>query len=224
MEARFGDSMVTAVKAYLVRAYGDIVGAMRDANYPDDHWSLLVQTYPSPLPPGGDIRYDQPGMRRFNNGCPFWNEDADWANDTALPLINTTINAAVAEFSAAYPTIDVHVLDVSQALIGHRLCEDTVGLVGTDESVTSWSNAGASDDSEWVAQIRGIWSEGGLLPLPGSVYFKNESFHPNYWGQLALRNCLRQAWNNGSVRGGTCEYMQDGLGSFGEPQMILTQP
>ena len=224
VEARFGESMVTAVNAYLVRAYGDIADAMRDAHYPDDHWSLLVQTYPGPLPPGGDIRYDQPGMRRFNNGCPFWNEDADWANDTALPVINDTINAAVAEFSDAYPSIDVHVMDVSQALIGHRLCEDTVGLVGTNEAVKRWSDPGASDGSEWVAQIRGIWSSGGMLPLPGSVYFKNESFHPNYWGQLALRDCLRQAWNGGNVRGGTCEFMQTGLNAFDEPTMILTQP
>ena len=28
--------------------------------------------------------------------------------------------------------------------------------------------------------------------------------HPNYWGQLALRNCLRQAYNGGAPRGGTC--------------------
>ena len=75
-----------------------------------------------------------------------------------------------------------------------------------------------------MAQNRGIFSAGGKLPFPGLVYHKNESFHPNYRGQLALRNCLRQAWNNGNVRGGTCEFLQNGLGSFGEPQMILRQP
>ena len=222
--ARFTDSYVATVKTKLVDAYEDIVLAMRAANYADSDWSLLIQNYPSPLPPGGDIRYNQPGWSRFNNGCPFWNADADWANDTALPRISSTINSAVATFSDNYPAIDVHVMDVSQALIGHRLCEDTVDLVGYDKPVKLWSNAGASDGSEWVAQIRGILSSGGLLPLPGSVYYKNESFHPNYWGQLALRNCLRQAYNNGDVRGGKCEFMQAGLGAFDEPMMILTQP
>jgi len=224
VKARFTDDNVATVKAKLVNAYEDIVLAMKSANYDDSDWSLLIQNYPSPLPPGGDIRYIQPGWSRFNNGCPFWNADADWANDTALPRISSTINSAVAAFSVKYPGVDVHVMDVSQALIGHRLCEDTVNLVGPVKPVKYWGNAGASDGSEWVAQIRGILSSGGLLPLPGLVYYKNESFHPNYWGQLALRNCLRQAYNDGDVRGGKCEFMQEGLGSFGEPRMILTQP
>ena len=127
-------------------------------------------------------------------------------------------------FSNNYPTIDAHVMDVSQALNGHRLCEHGVSQVGPTEDVHSWTSNGASSGSEWVAQIRGIFSVGGKLPIPGLVYYKNESFHPNYWGRLALRNCLRQDWNNSNVRGGTCEFLQNGLGSFGEPQMILRQP
>ena len=222
--ARFTNDSVDAVRTKLVNAYEDVVLAMRAADYPDDYWSLLIQTYPGPIPPGGDFRYLQPGQSRFNNGCPFWDLDADWANDTALPLINNAINVSVGDFSAYYTGTDVHVMDVSQAFIGHRLCEDTVGLVGSDESIKNWTDVGASSGSEWIAQIRGVWSSGGALPLPGSVYYKNESFHPNYWGQLALRNCLRQAWNNGNVRGGVCEFMQDGLNAFGEPQMFLTQP
>ena len=223
--ARFTSANVSAVKTKLMNAYKDIVAAMRADHYADSDWSLLVQTYPSPLPPGGNIRYTEIGYSRFNNGCPFWDADADWANNTALPLINNTISNAVTDFSADsdFSGVDVHIMDVSQALVGHRLCEDTVGQVGITESVHSWTNAGASDGSEWVAQIRGIFSVGGKFPLPGSVYYKNESFHPNYWGQLALRNCLRQAWNNGAVRGGTCQFMQNGLNAFKEPTMILSQ-
>ncbi len=227
VKARFTDDNVTAVKTKLVNAYEDVVLAMRAANYADSDWSLLIQNYPSPLPPGGDIRYIQPGWSRFNNGCPFWNADADWANSTALPRISSTINSAVAVFSTRYPGVDVHVMDVSEALVGHRLCEDTVDQVpqaGPLNPVLQWTSAGASNVSEWVAQIRGVFSEGGLLPIEGMVYFKNESFHPNYWGQLALRNCLRQAYNDGNIRGGKCEFRQNGLGQFGEPQMVLTQP
>ena len=222
--ARFTSTNVSAVKTKLMNAYADIVAAMRAANYADSDWSLLVQTYPSPLPPGDSIRYPEFGLSRFTNGCPFWSPDANWANSTALPLINNTIKSAVAGFSSSYPAIDVHVMDVSQALNGHRLCENTVDQVGPLESVHTWSGSGASDGSEWVAQIRGVFSVGGKLPLPGSVYYKNESFHPNYWGQLALRDCLRQAYNNGNVRGGLCEFMDPGLNAFGEPKMILTQP
>ena len=60
-----------------------------------------------------------------------------------------------------------------------------------------------------------------MLELPGSVYQKVESFHPNYWGQLALRSCLRQAYNNGDIRGGTCTFFQDGPNDRGEPQVLL---
>ena len=222
--ARFSPTNITSVRDRLVDAYRNVVLAMRAADYPDDHWSLLIQNYPSPLPPGNGIRYVEWGYTRLENGCPFWNPDADWANDTALPTISATIDDAVGVFSANYPSIDVHVMDVSAALVGHRLCENTVVQVGLLQPVGEWTDSGASDGSEWVAQIRGIFSVGGMLPLPGSVYYKNESFHPNYWGQLALRNCLRQAWNNGNVRGGSCEFMQNGLSSFGEPQMILAQP
>jgi hypothetical protein len=221
---RFSSTNIAAVKTKLVNAYEDIVLAMREASYPDSYWSLLIQNYPSPLPRGNGIRYDEWGFGRFNNGCPFWNQDADWANDTALPTISNTINAAVAQFRTTYPGVDVHVMDVSQALMGHRLCENTVGQVGLGQDVGEWTDGGASDGSEWVAQIRGVFSVGGKIPLPGSVYYKNESFHPNYWGQLALRDCLRQAWNNGNVRGGTCQFMQNGLNAFGEPTMILSQP
>ena len=127
-------------------------------------------------------------------------------------------------FSNNYPTIDAHVMDVSQALNGHRLRERGVSQVGPTEDVHFWTSNGASSGSEWAAQIRGIFSAGGKLPIPGLVDDKNESFHPNYWGQLALRTCLRQASSNGNVRDGTCEFLQNGLGSFGEPQMILRRP
>lgn len=214
--ARFSDDNVAQVQDQLVDAYEAVIAAMTDAGYDEDDWTLLIQTYPSPLPPGGDIRYWQTVLRHAEGGCPFWNEDADWANDTALPLINSTIAAAVDELDAS----NVAILDVSQVLIGHRLCEDTVELVG-DDGVGHWTWANASDESEWVAQIRAIFSQGGAVDLPGSVYFKNESFHPNYWGQLALRNCLRQAYNGGNIRGGTCLFMQDGLNDRGEPMVQL---
>lgn len=222
--ARFTADNITTVRTKLVNAYEDVVLAMRAAHYPDSYWSLLIQNYPSPLPPGGLIRYPEFGFGRLNYGCPFWNPDADWANSMALPNISNAIIDAVAEFSGNYPAINVKTMDVSAAFNGHRLCENTVDLVGGTGSVLKWWDAGASDGSEWVAQIRGITSAGGLLPLPGTVYFKNESFHPNYWGQLALRNCLRQAYNNGNVRGGACEFMQAGLNAFHEPTMILAQP
>jgi hypothetical protein len=53
--------------------------------------------------------------------------------------------------------------------------------------------------------------------------YQQESLHPNYWGQLALRNCWRQVWNGGDVRGGVCERGgATGLTADCEPAMTFT--
>jgi hypothetical protein len=217
--ARFSEQNVYLVRQRLVLAYQDIIAAMTDAGYYASDWTLLVQTYPSPLAP--DIRYVEMGTVRFaRGGCPFWDEDADWANGEVMDIINGTIRDAVAELDMP----NVGILDVRNLLVGHRLCEDTVDTVGGPLSdVARWSDADAADLSEWVAQIRAIFSQGGMLELTNSVYQKVESFHPNYWGQMALRSCLRQAYNNGNIRGGTCQFQQNGLNDRDEPQVILMQ-
>ena len=73
---------------------------------------------------------------------------------------------------------------------------------------------GAADKTEWVSQVRTTSTLFGPYQL-------QEDAHPNYWGQLALRNCLRQAYNGGAARGGTCTIASTGLNAFGEPQMSL---
>ena len=70
------------------------------------------------------------------------------------------------------------------------------------------------DKSEWVDQIR-------TVSTANSDYYIQESLHPNYWGELALRNCVRQAYNGGTPRGGTCTIAGTGLTSAGEPRMSL---
>jgi hypothetical protein len=107
---------------------------------------------------------------------------------------------------------NVKVLDMQNALVGRRLCENTVGLL-EEKGVASWRSAGAVDKSEWVEQIRTVST---LLP----PYQLQEDGHADYWGQLAMRNCLRQAYNGGAVRGGTCAR-GTGLDGQGEPNMAL---
>ena len=54
-----------------------------------------------------------------------------------------------------------------------------------------------------------------------SPYYIQESLHPNYWAQLAFRSCVRQAYNGGTPRGGTCTRAGNGLVN-GEPVMSLS--
>ena len=44
-------------------------------------------------------------------------------------------------------------------------------------------------------------------------YQLQEASHASYWGQLAMRNCLRLAYNGGAVRGGSCVRVASGLTS-----------
>ena len=179
-----------------------------NASYAAANYTIVVQTYPSPLQPGSGIRYSQSGYsRQGTGGCGFWNNDANWANATALTIINNAIKNAAAASGA-----NVKVLDLAASFNGRRLCENTVGLL-EEKSLTSWTAATAVDKTEWMAQIRTVSTVFG-------PYYVQESLHSNYWGELAIRNCVRQAWNGGVPRGGVCNR-GTGKTAAGEPNMTL---
>ena len=169
----------------------------------------MVQTYWSPLPPSSAIRYPETGWSRQSvGGCGVWNADANWANNTALATFNSSVRNAVTQAGLS----NTKLFDAQNALRGHRLCENTVGLL-EERNIATWRSTGAADNSEWVQQIRTFTT---LFP----PYQLQEDAHPNYWGQLALRNCFRQAYNGGASHGGTCVREANGLVG-GEPDMIL---
>jgi GDSL-like Lipase/Acylhydrolase family len=206
--SRFTAARVATETANVRAAILNVHQAMTNAQYTDSQWTLLVQTYSSPIPRGAGFRYSQSGFTRQTiGGCGVWNRDADWANDTVVATFNNTARNAAAQSGLS----NVRVLDMTNALAGHRLCENTAGLL-EEKGVATWETAGAVDKSEWVSQIRTVTT---LLP----PYQLQEDGHPSYWGQLALRNCLRQAFNGGAAGGGTCTVGGTGLTSRGEPVM-----
>jgi hypothetical protein len=208
--ANFTSSNVTARTADIKNALLNVRQAMRNAGYADTAWTLVVQTYESPVPNGSAFRYSESGYtRQSTGGCGFWNNDANWANGTALPTINNAVRNGLAQSGIA----GAKVVDLAGAFNGRRLCENTVGLL-EEKGLTYWSQAGAVDKTEWVNQIR-------TVSTANSDYYIQESLHPNYWGQLALRSCLRQAWNGGVPKGGTYTRTGSGLTSRGEPVMTL---
>jgi len=148
-------------------------------------------------------------------------------NATVLGTINQTIKNAVAADAALAPPnafTNVDVLDATDALVGHRLCEKGVGTL-EETGVPIWVDARAVDASEWVQRIR-VESNGfaldQIIPPITPPYQFQENAHPNYWGQLALRNCFRQAYNNGAPHGGKCTFSGLlGLDPQGEPNMVL---
>ncbi|MER7243746.1 hypothetical protein [Kribbella sp. NPDC000426] len=205
--ANFTSANITTVRARIATAFQNVRTAMRNAGYGDTAWSLVVQTYPSPIPSSSGFRYSQSGFtRQSTGGCGFWNADADWANATALVTINNTVRAAIGQSGLA----NARLLELQSAFNGRRLCEKTVGLY-EEVGLSSWTQPTAVDKTEWINQIR-------TVTTIGSNYFIQESLHPNYWAQLALRNCVRQTYTQN--RGGTCTIAGTGLVN-GEPRMTL---
>jgi hypothetical protein len=210
MRSRFTAARIAAETANVRNALLNVSKAMTNAGYSPSQYTILAQTYWSPVPRGAQIRYPESGFdRQAIGGCGIWNRDADWANDTVVTALDSTTRDAAA--SSGLP--NVKVLDLQAALNGRRLCENTVGLL-EEKGVASWRSAGAVDKTEWVEQIRTITTIFGPYDI-------QEASHASYWGQLAMRNCLRLAYNNGTVRGGRCVREANGLTSAGEPRMKL---
>ena len=209
ISSRFTNAAVEARTQEVAGALANVAAAMTNAGYSESDWTMIVQTYWSPIPPAAGIRYAESGWTRQSvGGCGVWNRDADWANNTAVVKMNQALTNGIARTGLS----NYVVLDMSVALNGHRLCERGVGLL-EEVGLTRWTQPGAADRTEWVSQIRTVTTIFGPYQL-------QEGIHSSYWGQLAMRNCLRQAYNNGAVRGGTCSST-GGVNSFGEPNMAL---
>jgi hypothetical protein len=207
IRSRFTATRIATETTNVKNAILNVRAAMANAGYTDSQWTLLVQTYSSPIPRGSGFRYPQSGWTRQSiGGCGVWNRDADWANDVVVTTFNSTLRNAAAQ--SGLP--NVKIVDMTNALVGRRLCENTVGLL-EEKGVASWTTPGAVDKTEWVSQIRTVTA---IFP----PYQIQEDGHPSYWGQLALRSCLRQAFDGGAPRGGTCTIGGTGLVG-GEPNM-----
>ncbi len=190
-------------------AYQRVAQAMTNAGYSASQYRIIAQLYSSPIPKSAGFRYPQSGWsRQSTGGCGVWNKDANWANDTVVTTLNSTIRNAVAQSGLT----NVKLLDTSAALNGRRLCENTVGLL-EERGIATWQSPGAVDNTEWVSQIRTTSTIFGPYQL-------QEDGHPNYWGQLALRNCLRMAYGSDPAHGWTCTH-GTGLNSRKEPNMTL---
>ena len=192
----FDTPNVTLQLAKIVEALDNINEAMTEAGYSPDQWTLVQQDYPSPVPgTASRIRYPETLSRVTAGGCGMYNADLAYANNTMLATINDTIERA----GVASGMPNVRFLDLTNAYAGNRLCEKGVDLVSALNDVERWTDDNAVLGSEWVAAIRVL-----SLAHDGHPYWTQESLHPNYWGQLANQVCVKLAWNDGDVRGGTC--------------------
>jgi hypothetical protein len=209
------------VRAEVKTAIQEVVWAMRSAGYDESQWTLVQTFYPKPIATSDLMRYPETkGLnleyRQTAGGCGMRDVDADWAINTVLRTVNETISEAALQAKAYFNNrLRLVQMNNADAFSGHELCHREVKRVNSRNpedrgGVRSWGAKDAPDRSEWMKEID---------VSNFSAATKNESFHPGYWGQLALRNCLRQVWNSGTVTsGGTCTPL-NGRNKYGEPNM-----
>lgn len=210
---KFNEQAVAEATEKIRRAYAGIGTAMERAGYRPDQYTVLALDYPEVLPPSSAMRYrEAPGLTRFTTGgCGMWNADIDWVLDAALPAIAGAIDAG----TAASGLQDVRRIRLADQYAGHRLCENTATQVAED---TNWRAPDAVDTAEWVTQVR-------TATATSPKYQLVEGMHRNYWGNLSLRACLREATNlvkQGDARSDwRCVPSGQGLNEKGEPRMAL---
>ena len=176
---------------------------------------IVVDTYPNPVPNAAGTRTEETYLDRFlYNGCPLYNADLTWASETGISIVSGAVRTAVTQSGVA----GVRVLNMDAATVGHRLCEKNVGTLPMRSPMRNWSDPGAWDKSEWMAQIR-------TASTVGSSYKVQESFHRSWWGQLAMRNCFRRVLDD-PAGPASLWCKQDPSRSFdkarGEPVMAVT--
>jgi hypothetical protein len=144
---------------------------MRANGHPADSYRLVLQSYPSPVPFAADFRYGEGHVDRYQHGCPVYDYDANWVRAVVVPSISRMIgDVATAE--------ETEMLDVMELFNGHEVCAKGVDLA----SDQNWhGNPLLGNQAEWGRFLDAV------APLQG---LKEESVHPNYYGQNALGSCL----------------------------------
>lgn len=205
---------VDRVRSDITASILNIATAMDNAGYVDSEWSLGLQLYPNVIAGPEFMRYPESGYnRQLKGGCGFRDKDAQWAIDSVIPVINSTVIQATEAARQERPSLNAVIMDTTEAFAERTLCHTSVDRVRDAQGASNWQDADAVDKSEWVMEVN--------MVNPNDT-FGQESLHPNYWGQLALRSCWRQVWNGGDVRGGTCQRDGVGLNDRGEPAMRLS--
>ncbi|WP_432144299.1 GDSL-type esterase/lipase family protein [Streptomyces sp. bgisy084] len=168
-------SRIATMEQAVKKSVEAIRGTMSNAGYQASDYRLVLQTYPSPIPAGANYRADLPETnysRATSGGCPFYNDDSDWADGTVVSDL-----ADAHRKTAEGERIDF--LDLRRALQGHEVCSKSTYQATSSNTL---KNPIPAERSEWVR-----WAGYNFHFSQGN---KQEYLHPNYYGQQKLGDCL----------------------------------
>ena len=163
---------------------------MANAGYSESQYEILAQTYSAPLPaavghplPGDRLHApDDRRLRRLERRRQLGAQHRRRGDEQLRPQARPTGMS------------NVKLLDMAARSTGAG-CARTPSACSRRRASPPGRAPDAVDKTEWVHQIRTITT---IFP----PYQLQEDGHPNYWGQLALRNCFRQATTAAPPRGG----------------------
>ena len=200
--ANFTSANVTAQTTAIKNAILNVRTAMANAGYA----RIAVHDRRAGLPVADPERLrasatrESGYTRQITGGCGFWNADANWANSTALPTINNAVKNAA-----------------TQAGPDEREDPRAPERVQRPPAVREHGRA-ARGGGLRVLEQRGRGRQDRVGPADPHRHrrLRLRLLHPGVaapelLGQLALRNCVRQAYNGGAPRGGTCSRPPTGM-------------
>ncbi|WP_406479752.1 GDSL-type esterase/lipase family protein [Streptomyces platensis] len=169
------------VPAKVKNVIDQIRKVMRDTGHPDSSYVLALQSYPSPVPLSAAYRYSQgvsvSSQRYSPGGCPFYDQDSNWARLDLVPGIADMLEGVAAEKN-------VHYLDLQWSFDRHEVCSKWVRQARSGDTLSSPI---PTRDAEWMRYL-----SHGAAHSQGQV---EESFHPNSYGQKVLGKCLRDFYD-----------------------------
>lgn len=161
---------LAATRPKVTAALDSIRRSMSAAGYQTGDYRLVLQSYPSPLTHPSQSRA---WTGSLSQGCPFMSSDTAWVRNEVVPAIAAMLRSAAENAGAEF-------LDLQNAFQGHEVCAKTA-----DQATAANSRRYpiASEKSEW-ARYTVVFTQG----------IKEESLHPNAYGQMALGDCLGKLW------------------------------
>ncbi|WKK22190.1 GDSL-type esterase/lipase family protein [Streptomyces olivoreticuli] len=167
-----------AVESKVTSVLSAIRDTMEHAGYGTDDYRLVLQSYPSPLPPSKEYRYPREDRKRYSEGgCPFFDVDTDWARRTLVDGMAEKLRNAAHSEGAVF-------LDVRDVFARHELCSTYAYQADKRDSAADPLPA---NFAEWVRWIPYLYSADLVWDSQGD---QQEALHPNAFGQQVLGRCL----------------------------------
>ncbi len=165
INAKFSTAMANVGKAV-----DEIRAVMESAGYRQSAYRFVLQSYPSAIPRGSEIRVPEIDHNARTNidGCPVYNSDATWARDSVVSQISNGLKAVAASRGVRF-------LDLRNLLQGREMCSVSTRLADP----THPPSATTSDWARFL-NLSAVQTQGQL----------QETFHPNAYAQRALGRCL----------------------------------